>query len=229
MALNIFALMLPMITNINFFSFGGFVSNVANGIARLLFVIGGAFACRRGMVLIGNLVSRGAGSQDLMDQSHMSGGLASLARFASGAIRGAWGMVSGTAKAGVRTGMSMMNAAGIPTTAADIIKKKIAEAEQGYNPGQGGVRHSDAATRFSDSINRNADQKNTAVEAAMRGKPADSNPNSNINTPKVSNDSQSAANNDKNTEMNKNAQNDIKNALQNKKTEQPKVDSDKEK
>ena len=85
LALNIFALMLPLIADVNFFPGQGSFVSVVNGIARLLFIIGGAFACRRGMVLIGNLVARGAGSQDLMDQSHLSGGMASLARMAGGA------------------------------------------------------------------------------------------------------------------------------------------------
>ena len=95
LALNIFALMLPMIAKINFFPIGGIGGNIVNGIARLLFIIGGAFACSRGMVLIGNLVARGAGSQELMDQSHLYSGMGALARTAGRMLSGAYVSLKG--------------------------------------------------------------------------------------------------------------------------------------
>jgi hypothetical protein len=131
LALNVFSLLIPMISNMKFFALGGAIGNIINGIARLLFIIGGAFACRRGMVLIGNLVSRGAGSQDLMDQSHLSGGMAALGHMAGGLVKGAVGMVGGAMKAGVGSAKSLAQAAGRPTGVADLIRAKHANSGEG--------------------------------------------------------------------------------------------------
>ena len=61
-SLNIFSLLIGVIYNIQFFD-----TSFMNGLARLVFLIGGAAACRLGNVLIGNLVNRGAGSQHAQD------------------------------------------------------------------------------------------------------------------------------------------------------------------
>ncbi len=69
LSLNIFVLMVGVIYEITFFRDSSFL----NGLARLLFVLGGAFACRMGTVLIGNLVNQGAGSQYAQDMHNLSG------------------------------------------------------------------------------------------------------------------------------------------------------------
>ena len=222
LALNIFSLMLPMIATINFFPGNGSAVNVVNGIARLLFIIGGAFACRRGMVLIGNLVSRGAGSQDLMDQSHLSGGMASLAHMAGKVVRGTFGAVTGAAKGAYNKGRSWMQAADVPTSIAEMIRqdtqmKKEHDAEERRN----------AANRFDGKVDRGGAQGGANLQAAMQGKTdggsAKNVPDKSAATP---NAAKSSANNDKNTEMNKNAQTDIKNALQNKKSDDANTKAD---
>ena len=218
LALNIFSLMLPMISRINFFPMSGVGGNLVNGVARLLFIIGGAFACRRGMVIIGNLVYRGAGSQELMDQSHLTGGMASLARLAGGMVRGTFGMVAGAARSGFHTGRSVMSAAGVPTTAAELIRQRVAQSEGRTSAGGESGGRSEEANKFSESISRNTDQNSMKVEAAMRGRSDDGASRGNIQAPAASGGQPSAAHRDKNTEMNKNAQNDIKSALQNKKS-----------
>ena len=214
LALNIFSLMLPMIANINFFSLGGVGGNLVNGIARLLFIIGGAFACRRGMVLIGNLVSRGAGSQDLMDQSHLTGGMAALAHMAGGVVKGAFGAVTGAAKGTFNKGRSWLQAADVPTSIAEMIRqdtqmKKERDAEERRN----------AANRFDGKVERGGNQSGANLQAAMQGKTDGGSAKNVPDKPAAApNAAKSSANNDKNTEMNKNAQTDIKNALQNKKS-----------
>ena len=221
LALNIFSLLLPMIANMNFFALGGTIGNTINGIARLLFIIGGAFACRRGMVLIGNLVSRGAGSQDLMDQSHLTGGMAALGHMASRVVKGVFGAVGGAAKGTFNKGRSWLQAADVPTSIAEGIRqhtqmKKGHDAEERRN----------AANRFDGKVDR-GNQSGANLQAAMQGK---TDGGSAKNVPDKSaaapNAAKSPANNDKNTEMNKNAQTDIKNALQNKKSDDANTKAD---
>ena len=223
LALGVFSLMLPMIASMNFFPISGTGGSVVNGIARLLFIIGGAFACRRGMVLIGNLVSRGAGSQDLMDQSHISGGMASLAHMAGGMIKGALGMVGGAAKQGFNTVRSWNQAAGIPTSIAEAIRQKTMETE----------RHNAAieADRFNTRQDFGRDQNAASLQNAMRGvsqitPPATTSPSAQMSAQPSG--APSSVNNEKNSEMNKNAQNDIKNALQNQKFNEKNDDTKKE-
>ena len=220
MALNIFALMLPMITSINFFPVGSRGINIVNGIARLLFIIGGAFACRRGMVLIGNLVSRGAGSQDLMDQSHLSGGMATLGRMA----RGVLGTVTGGAKSAFNFGRSMLQAGGVATSIPELIRKNTQETER-INAAKGFTN----IKAFDDKIMRDQKERNQKMEEALRGKSdVDKSKNAPDRISAAPNVAKASANNDKNTEMNKNAQNDIKNALQNKKSNEKNDDAKKE-
>ena len=227
LALNVFSLMLPMISNINFFSTSGWGGNLVNGIARLLFVIGGAFACRRGMVLIGNLVSRGAGSQDLMDQSHLSGGMASLAHMAGRLVKGTVGAFTGAAKSGVNTTKSWMNAAGHPTSISDVIRQKHQASVQEEKEKR--ADREAYANRFDGRVNHYASDNATRMQMAMSGNAgAQSNADS-VSSPNSAQASNavSSANNDKNTEMNKNAQNDIKNALQNTKSNEKPDDTNK--
>jgi hypothetical protein len=222
LALNVFALMLPMIAKIDFLPITGSLGSVINGIARLLFIIGGAFACRRGMVLVGNLVSRGAGSQDLMDQSHLSGGMASLAHMASGAVKGTFGLLTGAAKGTFNKGRSWLQAADVPTSVAEGIRqhtqmKKEHDAEERRN----------AANRFDGKVDRGDAQGGANLQVAMQGKTDGGSAKNVPDKPAAAPDAaKSPANNDKNTEMNKNAQTDIKNALQNKKSDDANTKAD---
>ncbi len=75
LSLNIFTLMIQVIYTLTFFPDSSFL----NGLARLLFVLGGASACRMGAVLIGNLVNSGAGSQYAQDAQNVSSPLSTLA------------------------------------------------------------------------------------------------------------------------------------------------------
>jgi hypothetical protein len=222
LALNIFSLMLPMIANINFFSVGGTGDNPVNGIARLLFIIGGAFACRRGMVLIGNLVSRGAGSQDLMDQSHLTGGMAALAHMAGGLVKGALGTVTGAAKGTFNKGRSWLQAADVPTSIAEGIRQHTQMKKE-----HGAEERRNAANRFDGKVERGGNQSGANLQAAMQGKTDGGSAKNVPDKPAAApNAAKSPANNDKNTEMNKNAQTDIKNALQNKKSEDANTKAD---
>ncbi len=61
-SLNVFVMLVEIVYNITFFN-----SSFQNGLARMIFVIGGAAACRMGPVIVGNLVNSGAGSQYAQD------------------------------------------------------------------------------------------------------------------------------------------------------------------
>ncbi len=88
--LNIFVMLVEIVYEIEFFTTGN--ADLKNGLARMLFVIGGAAACKQGTVLIGNLVNNGAGSQYAQDQVHTMAPMMAAGhmahRFGSSAARG---------------------------------------------------------------------------------------------------------------------------------------------
>ncbi len=87
-ALNLFALMLGVVNDIRFFQ-----SNFLNGLAQLFFVIGGALATNMGVVVFGNLVNSGAGSQHAMDNAHMAAGMVGIGHMAAGMARRGGGAI----------------------------------------------------------------------------------------------------------------------------------------
>ena len=94
-ALNIFMLLMSVTNRIDFFD-----NSFLNGLTKLAFVLGGALACRRGMELVGNLISQGAGSQEMRDQAHALGGMAAAAHMAGKVVGGVAKGVKGYFNAG---------------------------------------------------------------------------------------------------------------------------------
>ena len=94
-ALNIFMLLMSVINRITFFD-----NSFMNGLTKLVFVLGGALACRRGMELIGNLISQGAGSQEMRDQTHALGGMSMAGHMAGKVVGGVAKGVKGYFNAG---------------------------------------------------------------------------------------------------------------------------------
>ncbi len=84
-AINIYIMMVHIVNDIVFFEDSSFF----NGLARLVFIIGGAFACRKAGALVGNLINHGAGSQDVADQGHLNSGFRMLAARALSPVVGA--------------------------------------------------------------------------------------------------------------------------------------------
>lgn len=103
-SLNVFVLLIGVVNKIDFFPNSAF----ATGLARLVFIIGGAYACKRGTVLIGNLVNSGAGSQEMADRAHTNGAI-------GGAIKAAAMKIGSAAaapfKLGIREAKSAANTA----------------------------------------------------------------------------------------------------------------------
>ncbi len=83
-AINLYALLLGVITDIQFFE-----NQFMNGLAQLMFVLGGAAATNMGVVLFGNLINQGAGSQYAADTAHTSGRLGRVGHMLAHAGRGA--------------------------------------------------------------------------------------------------------------------------------------------
>ncbi len=83
-ALNVFIILVDLIFDISFFPNDSFF----NGLARLLFILGAAFACRMGTVIIGNIVNEGAGSQYAADMHNMNASLRGAAAMGVGAVVG---------------------------------------------------------------------------------------------------------------------------------------------
>ncbi len=107
LSLNIFILLVGVIYDVTFFKNNSFL----NGMARILFVLGGAFACRMGRILIGNLVNQGAGSQYAQDAHNMSGYMHRVAAPIHGAAMGAVGRVAGLGAAAGKTALGGIKAA----------------------------------------------------------------------------------------------------------------------
>ncbi len=82
-SINIYAIMMQLVIRVEFFN-----DHFMNLLAQFLFILGGAFACRRGVALIGNLINHNAGTQEMAEQSMMRRGL-------SGVLLGGAAMVGG--------------------------------------------------------------------------------------------------------------------------------------
>ncbi len=82
-SINIYAIVMQLVIRIEFFD-----NHFMNLLAQFLFILGGAFACRRGVALIGNLINHNAGTQELAEQSMARRGVA-------GVLLGGAAMVAG--------------------------------------------------------------------------------------------------------------------------------------
>ena len=78
-SINIFMLLVHTIQRVEFFD-----NSFLNQLARVAFLIGGAFACRKGTVIAGNLINQSAGTADRMENQAASAGIRALAGFAAG-------------------------------------------------------------------------------------------------------------------------------------------------
>ena len=80
-SINIFMLLVDTLQSVYFFDRDKIFLNL---LARVAFIIGGAFACHKGSVLAGNLINQGAGSADKAESASVAGGLRGFAGFVAG-------------------------------------------------------------------------------------------------------------------------------------------------
>lgn len=79
-------------------------SEFGNTIMKLLLIGGGALTLQKSMALIGNLVSSGAGSNELRDNAITGGGIARMAKGFAGSALGGLSTITG-----IRAGKSIIN------------------------------------------------------------------------------------------------------------------------
>ena len=84
LAINIYALVCGLVMNPEFAFFPGEGTAFLNFILKLLVIGGGALTMQKSMALVGNLVSQGAGSNELRDNALSMGSLARMAKGAAG-------------------------------------------------------------------------------------------------------------------------------------------------
>jgi hypothetical protein len=89
LAINIYALVCGLVMNPAFAFFPGEGTGFLNFILKLLVIGGGALTMQKSMALVGNLVSQGAGSNELRDNAFSMGGLARMAKGVAGKALGA--------------------------------------------------------------------------------------------------------------------------------------------
>lgn len=90
LAINIYALVCALVMDSNFSFFTN--SPFLDLIMKLLVIGGGALTMQKSMALIGNLVSQGAGSNELRDNAFSAGALARMAKGAAGTALGIAGL-----------------------------------------------------------------------------------------------------------------------------------------
>ena len=97
LAINIYALVCGLVTKPGFAFFVGEDTGTKflDLVMKLLIIAGGALTMQKSMALIGNLVSSGAGSNELRDNAFSAGNLARMAMGAGGAALGVLGTVTG--------------------------------------------------------------------------------------------------------------------------------------
>ena len=99
LAINIYALVCSLVMNPEFAFFSQEGTAFLNFLLKLLVIGGGALTMQKSMALVGNLVSQGAGSNELRDNALSMGSLARMAKGGAGKALSAAGYLTG-AKAG---------------------------------------------------------------------------------------------------------------------------------
>ena len=95
LAINIYALVCGLVMDPAFAFFQDEGTGFLNFLMKLLVIGGGALTMQKSMALVGNLVSQGAGSNELRDNAFSMGGLARMAKGAAGKALGVAGGAAG--------------------------------------------------------------------------------------------------------------------------------------
>jgi hypothetical protein len=89
LAINIYAMVCGLVTSPGFSFFPEEGKEFLDLIMKLLIIAGGALTMQKSMAIVGNLVSQGAGSNELRDNAFSMGGLARMAKGVAGKALGA--------------------------------------------------------------------------------------------------------------------------------------------
>ncbi len=145
LSINIFMLLVHTIQEVEFFN-----NSFLNQLARVAFIIGGAFACRKGTVLAGNLVNQGAGTADKMENQAANAGIRSVAGFVAGHTVG-----------------KLANLAGMPI---QHLKKDASAAIHRNSEAKRAVKGEAARQKYSEKLKASAPKEKSAGAPGAAGK-----------------------------------------------------------
>ncbi len=157
-AINIYILIVSAIVpdSVVFFDDNAFLNNLM----KILIIIGGALSMKRAMGLIGNLISSGAGSQEMREQVMGRGAL----------MRTIGGGITGTGSAA----LGLTRAALHPVTTGQNAWQGIKSAF-GYGQNNNGANNSEASgqngssNQFTGNANSNSNQNNSIADSIRNG------------------------------------------------------------
>ncbi len=163
-AINIYAMICLLVMNptLVFFEKGSFIDYLM----KLLLIAGGGVSLKQAMALIGNLISNGAGSNELRDTA-IAGGLG--------------GMVKRIPGAGILSGIGSSMKQEITGKAAQKVLPYWAQRSYGNGTARGGVKGGESE-KGSDSKNSNSPtttSKNNTVKNAIQGSNSNKSPSNN--------------------------------------------------
>ena len=145
LSINIFMLLVRTIQRVEFFD-----DSFLNQLARVAFIIGGAFACRKGTVLAGNLINQGAGTADKMENQAANAGVRAVAGFVAGHTVG-----------------KLANLAGMPIR---HLKKDAVSALHRSGEAKRSVKGDMARQKYAEKLKAAEPRQKTAVAAGAAGK-----------------------------------------------------------
>lgn len=181
LAINIYALVVSLIMEPGFYFFDN--STFLDFICKLLFIIGGSITMRKSMALVGDLVSSGAGSRELMNNAITGGsiarGLAGVAKTAGGVAHGALVTALHPVNSAKRAFNGLQRSLGFGDAFKDV-DKNATSTFTGAGGGQGG---GGGDGQVQSRLEYNYGKKDDDVKNAITGNSNnDSNGNTNDNT-----------------------------------------------
>ena len=189
LGINIYCLVVSAVMNPNLVFFS---NDFLNYLIKILFIIGGALSMRKSMGLVGNLVSQGAGSQELREAAMsrggvmraLGGGFTGLGQSAIGATRAMLhpAQTASNAINGLKASLGFSSPQADPKLEAqnktnDLLQRLVGDSNNRFNGGneinnnQNSMRdlisNSGSESNNSES-NRNSDNTNNRMENAVK-------------------------------------------------------------
>ncbi len=171
-AINIYILVVAAIIpdSVQFFDDNWFMNNLM----KILIIIGGALSMKRSMSLVGNLVSSGAGSQEMREAVM---GRGALMKTLGGAVKGTGSAALGLTRAALHPATTGQNA-------WSGIKSAFGYGNNGSNgsTGQSNDSNQSSSNQFTGGQNNNQSQSNSIADSIRNGNNETNNQSNNNNT-----------------------------------------------
>lgn len=170
-AINIYILVVAAIIpdSVQFFDNNWFMNNLM----KILIIIGGALSMKRSMSLVGNLVSSGAGSQEMREAVM---GRGALMKTLGGAVKGTGSAALGLTRAALHPVTTGQNA-------WSGIKGAFGYGNNGSNgsTGQSNDSNQSSSNQFTGGQNNNQNQSNSIADSIRNGNSGQNNQSNNNN------------------------------------------------